>query len=304
MSWQLRLLNPLLRTFGRPVLARTPSAEAARRNLELKARLFFRLPKGTGAREINLTDTLAARRITPPGASETRILLYFHGGGYVFGSPHSHGALAAQIAARIGATAIMPYYPLAPEHPFPAAHAAALAAYTACRDQLGATKIIIGGDSAGGGLALALLGTLVQQGTPLPTATIAFSPLTNMHCDAESYRSNAATEVVLPPERVKPMAETYLNGADPSDPRASPVFGTFTGAPPVWITVGDREIFLDDARQMADVLRGQDVDVTLSVQPNLPHVWPLMSAYLPEGRATLDELAAWLRPQLRYPAES
>ncbi|SFR08357.1 alpha/beta hydrolase [Poseidonocella sedimentorum] len=292
MSWQRPLLNRWLRLTERPVLAKG-APETVRRNLETKSRLFFRPPRAAEVRRETVGGVPAlvvgAER---PGAGPR--ILYLHGGGYVFGSARTHHGLLGKISQMTGLEAVLPDYRLAPEHPFPAAFDDALAAYRAMAAAPGG--VIIGGDSAGGGLALALLAEILRQGLPKPLGVFAFSPLTDMTFSGRSFSENAARDVMLPAARASEMGEMYLGDADPRDPRASPLHAGFNGAPPVWLTVGRTEILRDDTLRMAETLRAEGVEVDEIIEGDLPHVWPIFHSYLPEARATLRHLAAWIRP--------
>ncbi|WP_417524308.1 alpha/beta hydrolase [Marinovum sp.] len=290
MSLIGRLLNPYLRVTERRRLARATAPETLRRAFETNARLLFWPPRGATFAE----QDVAGRPATwvdrqRPGP----LLLYLHGGGYVFGSPRTHRAMLAHLARRSDCPALLPDYRKAPEHAFPAAFDDALGAYRAAMDH--PAGVILGGDSAGGGLALALLAEIRAQGLPLPLGLFAFSPLTDMTYSGNSIRTNAATDVILPAERCDEIAQMYLQGAEAADRRASPLFADFTGGPPVWLTAGDREILLDDTRRMTMRLRDQGLDVAEVIQHDLPHVWPILHNLLPEGRATLDAVAQWIR---------
>jgi acetyl esterase/lipase len=221
--------------------------------------------------------------------------MYLHGGAYVFGSARTHRAMLARLSERTGLPACLPDYRLAPEHRFPAALEDALSAYIALSAQ---RDIILGGDSAGGGLALALLAEILKHGLRKPLAVFCFSPLTDLTFSGASIQANARAEVVLPAARSGELAKMYLGDANPGDPRASPLFARFTGAPPVWITAGDTEIMLDDTRRMADRLREEGGQVTEVIAQDLPHVWPIFSPLLPEATATLDALACWINRRL------
>ena len=297
LSWQLRLLNPYLRLTEKTHLSRAAAPEKLRRSFELKSRLFFRAPFGTRAawRALGAGRSL---RIAPRRGAQDRRVLYFHGGGYVFGSPRTHSAMLGALVRHAGAEAILPEYPLAPEAPFPAAFNHAHAAYHAClAEGISPSNLVIGGDSAGGGLALALLAQLIAQGAPLPAGAFAFSPLTDLRYAGDSVSSNARADVVLPTSRLSDMTEYYLSGHSADDPRASPLNADFTGAPPIWLTVGDTEILLDDSRRIDARLKDQGVPVTLKIERDLPHVWPLFHNVLPEATATLKTLAFWIRAQ-------
>ena len=292
MSALRPLLNTYLRYTEKPHLRRVSTPAQLRRSFEAKARLFFHAPWSMQTEWGMLAgrDALWAR---PRRADADVTLLYFHGGGYVFGSPRTHAAMVAALAKRAGATAVLPSYPLAPEHPFPAALDHARAAYEACQAQ--GRAVVMGGDSAGGGLVLSLLAHLLAEGAAMPRAVFAFSPLTDLTFSGPSFRDNAEADVELPAERANELAQMYLGDTDPRDQRVSPLFADFTGAPPIWITAGDTEILRDDSRRMIDRLLSVQVDATYVEERDLPHVWPIFHNTLPEARRTLDILAAWLR---------
>lgn len=295
LSWQAHILNRWLRWTEKPFLTRAASAQALRRSFEIKAALFFHGPLGTRHRWEQLAGA-PALRITPKGGAGPRVILYFHGGAHVFGSPKTQSAMLGALAKRAGAMAILPRYPLAPEHPFPAALDHCVAAYHALiAGGVPAENVILGGDSAGGKLAFAVLGELVKTGAPLPGAVFGLSPLLDLAFTGDSFATNAAADVVLPASRIKETAAAYMGATAADDPRVSPLYADFTGAPPVWLTVGDTEILRDDTVRMAQRLRDQNVPVDLTVMRDLPHVWPLFHNILPEARATLDHLAAWIK---------
>lgn len=287
MSLMRRILNPYLRVTEKRRLRRARTPGPLRRAFEISARLFFH-PRGRGFEAGLIAGVPVLRR---PGAAP--VLLYFHGGAYIFGSPATHKAMLAQIARRTGCAVILPDYRKAPEHPFPAAVDDALAVYRQVMDAPGG--VVLGGDSAGGGLALGVLAEILRRGLPMPTGLFAFSPLTDLTWSGASLSDNGAADVILPADRMDEMADMYLQGADPADPRASPLFASFGGAPPVWLCAGETEILLDDTRRMATRLRAQGVPVTEVIEHDLPHVWPIFHTLLPEARATLDQLSDWIR---------
>jgi len=307
MSWQRVALNLFLRLTEKPYLARVQEPEAIRASFERRVRWFFRPPRGVpvvperleaGGRVL---DVLWAGARTDTGP----VILYFHGGAYVFGSPATHAAMAARLAQLSGLPVCLPNYRKAPEHPFPAAVEDARAGFLALQASgLAAKRIVLGGDSAGGGLALALLGDLCARRADLPAACFAFSPLTDLTFSGASFRANAERDVLLPAGRDRDMAGMYLQGADPRDPLASPLFARFDGAGPVWLTAGDTEIMRDDTWRMAALLRAQGVAATETIERDLPHVWPFFWRVLPEGDATLRDLAGWISRQSRPSGES
>jgi len=330
VSLRRRFLNLLLRSFEKPALRRARGAAELRRAFECKARLFFHPPRGSrfrkgslhhGGREVPVlwvggaqkgrtgrhsgpehagtgAQTWETEKPAPAG-----LILYFHGGAYVFGSPRTHRAMVARIVALSGLPACLPAYRLAPEHPFPAAFDDAVLAYRAllaCGYPAG--KIMLGGDSAGGGLALALLAGIRARGWPRPAGCFALSPLTDLTYSGNSFRENAESELLLPVSRAGEIREMYLRDTPADDPRASPLFADFTGAPPVFLAVSESEILLDDTRRLAVRLETQGVRVTVMSDGDLPHVWPIFHGYLPEADRTLKQLAGWIRTLSPTPA--
>ncbi|WP_095589514.1 alpha/beta hydrolase [Actibacterium ureilyticum] len=292
MSWRQAALNNWLRRTERPQLARgTP--EELRRNLAIKSRLFFHPPLFSRIRR-DAAGGVPGLSVRGPGAKGAARILYLHGGGYVFGSARTHSAMVAHLSKRCGLPAFLPDYRLAPDHPFPAAVDDALAAYRALADQPGG--VVIGGDSAGGGLALVLLAEILRLGLPKPLGVFAFSPLTDLTFSGDSFYLNAESDVVLPAERAGEMAQMYLSGAYAEDPRVSPLYADFTGGPPVWLTAADTEVLLDDTTRMTSHLNFHGVPVTEIIETDLPHVWPFFHGILPQAGATLDAVAAWIRP--------
>lgn len=295
MSLARPLLNLGLRLLEKPYLARVRDPAEIREGFERKARFWFGMPR----RARLVQDTLGTPAVRVLWAEATRdapVLLYLHGGGYVFGSPRTHAAMLVHLARLCKAQACLPDYRLAPENPFPAAVEDARACFEALvSDGVAPDRIVIGGDSAGGGLALALLGDLCRSGGPTPAGAFAFSPLIDLTFSGRSFRTNASADPLLPAGRAAEMADLYLNGADPADPLASPLNADFPGAPPVWMCAGNTELLLDDTRRMAARLEQQGATVEAHIEAGLPHVWPIFRRFLPEGEATLRQLAGWIR---------
>ena len=237
---------------------------------------------------------------TAPGA-----ILYFHGGGYALGSAAGSVNLASDIARRTHRPVSTVDYRLAPEHPYPAAVEDAESAYRGLLDDgLPARSIAIAGESAGGGLAVALLLRLRDQGLPLPAATAVMSPWADLTGEADSLRSRADLDVSLTQGALAVRATDYLDGADPHAPYASPARADLRGLPPLLIQVGTAEILLDDALNLAARAARSDVSVTLESFPAAPHVFQGFAAVLDEGRDALDRLGAFLRTHLDTPAPS
>jgi monoterpene epsilon-lactone hydrolase len=296
MSLALRLLNPWLRKVEKRRLSRGTIGHL-RRAFSIQARLLFHAPSGT---VFSWKDYggIACRVVMPRNCVAGRVIFYIHGGGFVFGSPDTHRAMAGQLARRTGACLVMPRYRLAPEAPFPAAPDDVRAAWNGLVSSgIAARDMVIGGDSAGAALAFGLISQMCAARSEMPGAVFGLSPLTDLTYSGESFARNALRDAVLAAERAPDLAALFLCGHRRDDPRVSPLFGCFEGAPPAWITVGDTEILLDDARRLAARLTVAGVQATLSVQSDHPHVWPLFHTILPEARQTLDDLGTWIRQQ-------
>jgi monoterpene epsilon-lactone hydrolase len=220
-------------------------------------------------------------------------LLYLHGGGYVAMSARTHRAITARFALR-GFRVFAANYRLAPEYKFPAAVDDVTAVWRALRAQVDG-PIVVAGDSAGGGLSVALLLNLRDQGERGPDAACLFSPWTDLAATGGSLRDNRDRDPMLVSDGMQTFATAYVGEADPRTPLVSPIYGDLTGLPPLLIFVGDTEILLDDAKRLAERARSAGVAADLRVYPDMPHVWPFLSAILPEGRRALDEAAAFLQ---------
>lgn len=305
---QARLLNAWLRRVEKPRMARAKGPEDLRRSLEQQARLLFHAPRGTQM-QWQVLETGAGRiealDVVPRHLRSDGVVLYIHGGAFVFGSPRTHAALAAALAKRLGARVILPLYRLGPEAPFPAAPQDIRMAWDGLLAQgIAADQIVVGGDSAGGALALGLLAELIADNAACPLGTFCLSPLTDMTYSGDSFTTNAASEAILAAHRADELRTYYLGSALPDQPKASPLFADFNGAPSVWLTVGDTEILRDDSRRMAKRLEEQGVHVTFEERHDLPHVWPLFHNILPEARETLDQIAGWIKLQPGWPTEN
>lgn len=281
MSLSLRLLNLILRWTARPSVARARNPGVERRRFATAARFLLR-----PAHLCFLDGPLP--RVTCHLTNDTHAVLYFHGGAYITGSPETHLTITGRLARLTGLPVFAPRYPLAPEHPAPAAFDAALAAHERLSRIYPWQNIILGGDSAGGGLALALMSHLCQTGRP-PAGLFAFSPWTDLTLGGESLRRNADSDVLLPAHRVAEAATLVRGTLAPTDPRISPLFAAFPDPPPALIQTGTTEVLRDDARRMAKVLGAR-----LSEWPDCPHVWQMFDGYLPEARAALREVAAFV----------
>ena len=243
-----------------------------------------------------------AEWLSPGGPDGDAVVLYLHGGGYCIGSLDTHRSLAGRIALAAGCPVVTLDYRLAPEHPFPAAITDATAAYADLL-ALGIRPecIAIAGDSAGGGLTMAALLAIRAAGTPLPGAAVCLSPWVDLTQTLPSYERNADVDPMVSRAGLDLMAEAYLGGTDPRSELASPLFAdNLGGLPPVLIEVGDREVLLDDATRLADGLRAAGGSVTLTVWPELIHVFQAFPGPLvPEADRSIAAVGSFISARLR-----
>jgi acetyl esterase/lipase len=237
---------------------------------------------------------VAGEFVATPTSRPDRHVLFLHGGGYVTGSPALYRHFTWRIATTARARVLAIDYRLAPEHPFPAALDDAVAAY---RWLLAGTaqpqRTAVMGDSAGGGLALALLLRLRDDELDLPAAAIAMSPWTDLALTGASLSLNAKSDPMLNAADARLFADCYLAGADPRNPYASPLYGNPAGLPPTLIQVGSDEILHDDASRMAENLRAAGCRVQIEVWPRMPHGWHLFAPVLPEARKAIAHIGAF-----------
>jgi len=226
-----------------------------------------------------------------------RVLLYFHGGGYKLGSTRSHRDLMTRISAAAGCRVLGLDYRLAPEHIFPAPVDDAVAAYEwLLRSGVAAPHIAVAGDSAGGGLAAALLLRLRERLDPLPAAAVMLSAWTDLTAQGESYETRAALDPIHQRAMILGTARTYLGAqGDPENPLASPLFGDLRGMPPLLLQVGDRETVLDDSTRFAHKARAAGAQVQLEIYDNMIHVFQQFADDLPEGGRAIESIGRFLR---------
>lgn len=237
--------------------------------------------------------------IAPP-APGSGIILYVHGGGYVACSAATHRPLTTALARATGCRVFSADYRLAPESRFPAAFDDVVAVYDWLVGQ-GAPgeRIVVAGESAGGGLVLALAAQVRDTGRPEPAGVVAFSPWTDMAGTGDSVRGNAGRCAMFHPDNIAAFAAVYLGPASTGDPRASPLRGNLGGLPPLLLQVGSTELLLDDARRFQDGVTKQGGSSRLTVYDDVPHAWQLLTPFLPEARAAVAEAADFIRSTVR-----
>ena len=232
------------------------------------------------------TDWVAVQGVVPQ-----RTILYLHGGAYMLGSPLAYRGFTSRVSEACRARVLVPDYRLTPEHPYPAALEDAVEAYRWLLDRVSVETLVLIGDSAGGGLSVALLIALREQGLPLPACTVLYSPWTDLTCVGKSMQPGEVDDPFFTPEGVQALAQLYA-GDKVSEPGASPLLGDLSGLPPMLVFAGTREILFDDATRLVDRARAAGVSATLEVGEGMIHTWPVYD--FPESKTCLKQTGAFV----------
>lgn len=234
-----------------------------------------------------------------PGVAHDRVFLWLHGGGYNAGSPRIYRLLAAELSEATGMRVLTPDYRLAPEHPFPAGVEDAVAAYDWLRAEgIEAANIVVGGDSAGGGLTLSMLLRLREIAAPMPNAAVLLAPWTDLTVSGDSYESLRHLDPIITREGLREAGIMYAGDHDPADPRMSPLFADLVGLPPMLIHAGGDEAMLDDSRIFAERAKAGGVDVAFKIHPGMWHVFHGAGRAIPEARSAIAEIGDFVRARL------
>jgi epsilon-lactone hydrolase len=265
-----------------------------RANIEAMARQFGHF-SGVECTPVT-ANGVPSEWIIPTGVRTLKCFLHLHGGTFFAGSINSHRSLAANIAATAKVRALLINYRLAPEHPFPAGLEDSLIAYQWLLEQgIPSTCISIVGDSAGGALAIGLAVSLKETGKPMPAAIICLSPALDLTFSGETWKSNLRSDVMLELEKEKAGVNLYLNGTDPHNPLASPLYSGLKGLPPILIQVGSDEVLLSDSEGFAEKAKAAGVDVTLEVWEGMQHEWQFAVGIFPEARRAIERIGEFIK---------
>jgi len=290
-SLQARLLARALRRLIKPRQVSLADIPLIRALMAMLTR--SRLPADVTATRVRWP--VAGEWLHPPQPRRGRALLYLHGGGFICGNPRTHRAITARLATLLQVSVFVPDYPLAPEHPFPAAPDSVLVAWRWLLDQsFRSDRLLLAGDSAGGGLALTLMQDCRQLGLPLPAAVALFSPWTDLTCSGPALQQNAERCAWFSPQQLHFAARLYAGSADPAGARLSPLHGDLSGLPPLQLHVSDSELLRDDSLRLAERAAAAGTAVKLTVWHGLPHAWPNFAGLMPEADACLAQAAAAL----------
>lgn len=285
----------------RPALARRQGAFDASASIEDHRKTingfwagFGAVPRGVEAVPV-IISSMRGEWLIPDGASARRVILYFHGGGFIAGSPETHRPFASRLALAAGARILVPQYRLAPEYPYPAALRDSADAYRWLLTQgLLPNHIIFAGDGSGGGLALSTLLALRNAGLPLPAAAVCFSPWADLTLSGWSMLQNGRTDEAHSWELLAVCARHYLKGASPAEPFASPVYGDYRGLPPLMIHAGSLEVLRDDASRIGERAAAASVNVNVEVYEGMPHLFQGIPD-LAEAKVSMSRAAAFVK---------
>jgi acetyl esterase/lipase len=305
-SWQLRVVDKYIRMVVKTASWGEPAKLARRARRHFGAPVLWGRLVSRGLKIQRADEGGIRGEWIEPEESKPGVILYMHGGGYVACSPRTHRSVTARLARLTQLRVFSLDYRLAPERPFPAAYDDAIAAYSWLSRQ--EDSIAVAGDSAGGGLALALLAAARDLALVRPACGVLFSPWTDLAGTGESGRVNAGRCAMFEPANGEQFARAYLGTESPSDPRASPLFQDLGALPPVLLEVGETAVLLDDSRRVDERIRSMGGESFLNVLPNVSHGWQLLDGIVPEARESLVRAAAFIgqhcRVGWRTPAHS
>lgn len=256
------------------------------------------LPDGCTSQTLELGG-VPAIGVVPKGARNDTLILWLHGGGFTMGSSVSHRGLAAQVAGHAGAPAVVIDYRLAPEHPYPAAVEDAVAAYTgALEDGMSASRMIVAGDSAGGGLAVLMLMKLRERGAAMPAALMLLSPWINFANEGWSWEAKKDRDPFLTKRGMDQRTQSFLGSKSPTDADVAILDADLRGFPPTLIQVGEAELLMSDSVSLAERLGACGAPMTLEIWPDMFHVWQARYPVLSQARSAVQRLGTWAAAQL------
>ena len=233
--------------------------------------------------------------IDAPGSRPDKVVLYFHGGGFIFGNPKVHRDLIYRIAKTSGARALSIDYSLAPEHPYPTAINEAIAAYKWLLQSFDPANITLAGDSSGGSIVLSMLHVIRAEKLPNPACAIAMSPATDAYHVDEDAKSPQVKDNFIRLSSIHFFIDSYFQKTPRNHPVASPLYGSLKGFPPLFICADKSELMYGQSARLAEKAKKEGVDVTFHEGEGLWHVWPLFARYVPEARKTIQEMGDFIR---------
>ena len=261
---------------------------------------MLKIPKDVKFEKVDISG-ITALWISTPEVVEENVVLYLHGGGYVQGSINSHKEFGSRISRVSNSRVLLLDYRRAPENPYPAALDDAVAAYKWLIDDEGINpkKVIIGGESAGGGLTIATLLKLRDTDITLPAAAIILSPWTDLDMTGDSIRTKAKVDPLVSASDLFFLASLYIGDDEPKNPYISPLYADLKGLPPMLIQVGSAEILLNDSTRIAEKAKNAGVDVRLDIWEDMIHMFQLFASWAPEGQKANEKIGEFIQKHLR-----
>ncbi len=290
-SFQSNVANLIARMVRNSFFIHKAETNTQRKSFE-RISNFTKFPRFVKSNKIELAG-LPAVSFIPRKKNENRVILYLHGVAYVVGSVNTHRALIARLARAAKCEAIGIDYRLAPEHPYPAALEDSVNAYKALLD-LGHKNIFLAGDSAGGGLALATMLKLREEGLPLPKGASLISPWADLAITGESIRTKEFIDPLIDPSVLGSFAQKYIGNNNNKNPFISPLYADLSNLPPIFIQVGGREILFDDATRLAKKLKKAGCDVELDIWDEMFHVWHSLGGMIPEAQKAISAMGDFI----------
>jgi acetyl esterase/lipase len=293
-SWQSSLFGRMTRISRPRARGIETDVEELRRQFNYLTDRFGQAPSGVSY-DATQVGPVKGEWVKVPGASNSRLILYFHGGGYVSGSPQTHRPLISRLCQAAQANAFSPAYRLAPDFAFPAGLRDGIDAYRHLLQQkFEPQSVVLAGDAAGGGLAFACLLAIRNAGLPMPAACVAMSPWADLSLSGWSMLQNQKNDAALSWELLFVSARHYLKKQNPADPYASPVFANFRDFPPIMVHAGSSEILRDDASRLGERAAEAGVPVSVEIYDGMQHVFQA-SPYVPEARVSLQRLGQFIK---------
>ena len=304
-SFKSKMFNFLLRNrhlfqgkFKKEVFDFNSSIAGFRELCENGATRYAKIPKEITVKE-QVIEGIKAEWLVPDGANHERLILYVHGGGYVSGSCSDHRGFVSKFAKNTGVTNLVYEYRLAPENPFPAALDDSVKVYQwLLKSGFKPENILIAGESAGGGLCLAILLALKEQNIPLPVAAVAISPWTDLTCSSESYRTKNKVSLA-PLNSWKVFSSYYIGNNQANNPLISPLFGDLKGLPPILINSGVDDELFEDGEKFYVKAKSAGVDITFTAGIGMVHCYPLLAPMFREATEAMAEIVTFIRQHLR-----
>jgi monoterpene epsilon-lactone hydrolase len=303
-SFKSRIFNLMMRNrhlfqgkFKKEIFDFNTSIEDFRQLCEQAANRYSKIPDGIEIKE-NIIMNIKSEWITPIGANRKNVIMYVHGGGYVSGSCNDHRAFVSKFAKNCGITCLQYEYRLAPENPFPAALDDSVAVYQwLLNNGYKPSHIIIAGESAGGGLTLAMLLAFKDKNISIPAAAVAISPWTDLTCSSESYKTKNKVSVA-PLNSWIVFSKYYVGDHSPNLPLVSPLFGNLEGLPPIFINSGEDDELFEDGEKFSVKARKAGVNITFRAGKGMVHCYPLLTPYFKEATEALQEICTFINEHI------